>query len=75
MVLRFNLAYLEYLKKMQQQRPETCYCNTCDTRARPSSEIQAKYQIETAQVTDVDKYVRTVRINAAKPRSSFGRKF
>ena len=27
---------------------EACYCNTADTRARPSSEIQAKYRIERA---------------------------
>ena len=25
------------------QRLEACYCNTDDTRARPSSEIHAKY--------------------------------
>ena len=56
------------MKKIQPQRPETCYCNTDGIRARPNSEIQTKYQIETAQVNDINEYVR---INAAKLRSSF----
>ena len=39
------------MKKIQPQRLESCYCNTDDTRARPSSEIQAKHYVETVQVT------------------------
>ena len=33
------LLYLEYMKKLQSPRLEACYCNTDDTRVRPSPEI------------------------------------
>ena len=46
------------MEKIQPQGLEACYCNTDDTRARLSSEIQAKYLIETVQVTNVNEYVR-----------------
>ena len=60
------------MKKIQSQRLDACYCNTDDTRARPSSKIQEKYKIETVQVTNIHEYVR---IYAAKPINSFGRMF
>ena len=60
------------MKKIQPQRLEACYCNTDDTRTRPSSEIHAKYYTETAQVSNINKYVR---IDAAEPRKSSGRSF
>ena len=46
------------MEKIQSQGLEACYCNTDDTGAGLSSEIQAKYLIETVQVTNVNEYVR-----------------
>ena len=60
------------IASIQPQRLESCYCNTDDTRARPSTEIQAKHYDETVQVTNVNEYVR---IYATKPRNSFEREF
>ena len=60
------------MKKIQPDRPQACSCNKDYTTTRPSPKIQAKYYIETAQVTNINEYVC---IYAAKTRNSCGEIF
>ena len=49
------LSYLEYMKKIQSLRLEACYCNTDDTKARPSKvDTRARPIRDTSKVLNQD---------------------